>query len=636
MDLRDARLLLVDDDPTAIHTMRHLLSDFPNLNFASTGEEALRLARASRPDLIVLDARMPGMDGLQVYDAMRRDPDLRAVPVIMATADDETDTELAAVQRGVNDFITKPLVPETFRARVRARLRERALMAAGASAGTGALPAADPGRARDLPALLIIDDDAAAVQMLGSTLQDLGSIHFVTEGRNALKMARRIEPDLVLLDAMMPGQDGFAICAALKADPRLKGVPVVFVTRYDRPADETRALELGAADFVSKPIVAPVLRARVRNLLDLKLRQDAELRAAGERWRRIADARVSEIVRTATDAILVCDEANTVLLANAAAAEMFAGREGAVVGSPLSAWLDAPTLLAEQARRAPVRLQLSGRNGAPKPVEATASALVEGQHQFTTWVLRDISDRERLQAESVARAAAEAASTAKTRMIGVIAHELGNPLNAVLGFAQIMRMDPALDAKRAEGLDRIQNAGRAMQHLIEDLLEFARGETGALKLNLGAVDLRDTVAEALAAVAPAASWAGVDVREPVLTQRPPLAQADARRLTQCLSNLLSNAVKYNERGGHVGVEIDEPAPGRVRVAVRDDGMGMDETQLHSLFEPFNRLGRERSDRPGTGLGLAITRQLVHAMHGELSVTSTPGQGSCFAITLRCA
>lgn len=632
MELRDARLLLVDDDPTAIHAMRHLLADFPNLRFAGSGADALKLARAARPDLVILDAHMPGMDGLQVCDAMRRDPELASVPVIIATAQDEEEAELAAIQRGVADFITKPLVPETFRARVRARLRDRALL----SAGAGTLPAADPRKARDLPALLIVDDDAGAVQTLGSTLQDLGSIHFVTDAAAALSVARRLEPDLILLDAMMPGADGFSICAALKADPRLAQVPVVFVTRHDHPADETRDLELGAADFVSKPFVAPVLRARVRNLLDLKMRVDAELRAAGERWRRIADARIAEMVRTAADAILICDEGQTIVLANAAAASMFMRPEEGLVGTSLSDHLDA-TALTSLAAQDMVSLTLRRPTAADLSVEATTSTHVEGLHPLSTWVLRDVSHRERLQAERVARASAEASSEAKTRMIGVIAHELGNPLNAVLGFAQLMRMDPGLDARRAEWVDRIQQGGRAMQALIEDLLEFARSETGTLSLNLTAVAPAAAVEEALATAAPAAAWAGIELTapQPCHAAACPDVQADPRRLHQCLSNLLSNAIKYNDRGGRVSLSLSQPTPALMTLQVCDNGLGMDEQQLASLFQPFNRLGREKSERPGTGLGLVITRQLVRAMGGELDVTSTPGHGSCFSITLNC-
>ena len=631
MELRDARLLLVDDDPTAIHAMRHLLADFPNLRFAGSGADALRLARASRPDLVILDAHMPGMGGLQVCDAMRRDPDLADVPVIIATSQDEAEAELAAIQRGVADFITKPLVPETFRARVRARLRDRALL----SPGAGTLRAADPRSARDLPALLIVDDDPGAVQMLGSTLQDLGNIHFATEGASALDVARRLEPDLVLLDAMMPGVDGFAICAALKADPRLAQVPVVFVTRFDHPADETRALELGAADFVSKPYAAPVLRARVRNLLDLKLRVDAELRATGERWRRMADTRVAEMVRTAGDAILVCDEHQTILLANAAAAAMFECPEEELVGSTLSHRLGREDLT-PHAEGTPVNLTLQRPRATPLLVEAKVSTLGQGLQRFSTWMLRDISDRERLHAERMARAAAEASSEAKTRMIGVIAHELGNPLNAVLGFAQLLRMEMDLDAKRAAWVDRIQRGGRAMQALIEDLLEFARSETGALKLNVSALSPAAAVEEALAAAAPDAAWAGVDLAALPWPGQPPLpnVQADPRRLQQCLHNLLSNAIKYNERGGRVVVSLCQPDNAHVRIDVRDTGLGMDSQQLAALFQPFNRLGRERSERPGTGLGLVITRQLVLAMGGQLDVSSTPGEGSCFSLTLR--
>jgi signal transduction histidine kinase len=108
--------------------------------------------------------------------------------------------------------------------------------------------------------------------------------------------------------------------------------------------------------------------------------------------------------------------------------------------------------------------------------------------------------------------------------------------------------------------------------------------------------------------------------------------ADADRLHQCLLNLLTNAIKYNRHGGSVRIEVAGDSR-EVAIAVRDSGLGMDASQLQHLFEPFNRLGRQRSAAPGVGLGLVITRQIVEAMGGQLRVESVPGQGSSFTIVL---
>ena len=124
-DLLKSRILLVDDESGAIRVMHSMLSDFRQLTFARSGVEALRQIRASRPDLVIVDVNMPGMSGLQLCDQLQADPALKDLPVIVATAEQLTSVESAALQRGAVDFVTKPLVPETFIARVRCHLRAR-------------------------------------------------------------------------------------------------------------------------------------------------------------------------------------------------------------------------------------------------------------------------------------------------------------------------------------------------------------------------------------------------------------------------------------------------------------------------------------------------------------------------------
>jgi PAS domain S-box-containing protein len=633
MNSPHSQILVVDDDPAAVHAMRHLLADVGRLRFASSGGEALRLARAAPPDLVVLDYQMSDMTGLEVYAEMQRDDRLADVPVIIATAHDPLRLELAAVEQGAADFVQKPLVPETFRARVRARLRDHtrrqrpvatALAPAPAPGGSG--PAAPP-------VLLIVDDDVGAVHALGHVLQDLGTIQFCIGGADALAQARATAPDLVLLDAHMPGLDGFEVCRAMKADPALRRVPIVFVTRYDDADWEARALDLGAADFVRKPFSSAVLQGRVRNLLELKRRADADLRALGERWRRLADARITEVVRTASDAIVACDAQGALVLANGAAAQLFGLPVEELLGRPIEELAPGASQSLGTAHRTPVRLEVPRRDADAVPVEMTAARAGGDDGEITTLVLRNLADRERLEAERIARAAAEASAEAKTRMIGVIAHEMGNPLNVLLGYAQLLMYDThqPLHPRHAEWVRHMVQGGTALKRLLDDLLEFARHESGTLQVELEPVDLVRSAVAAVETFADRAAAAHVSLEGP-RDLAPMHVRADPHRVHQCLANLISNAVKYSRRHGQVRVDV-VAEPAGVRVDVRDEGMGLDERQLAALFEPFNRLGRERTATPGTGLGLVITRQLVQAMGGTLRVQSTPGAGSCFSMVL---
>lgn len=619
------RLLLVDDDPGAILAMRSMLADFPDLRFATCGEDALRSMREVPPDLVILDAQMPGMSGLDVCRSLRADPLLSEIPVIVATAHGSGQIEQDALDVGALHYVTKPLHPESFRARVRAILRGRSPL----GAPQPLQPPADP----DRPRLLVVDDDASAVHLLRSTLSNFGAISVASNGARALELAREAPPELILLDAHMPGLDGFEVCAALKGDDALHHVPVVFVTRFGDSAAEARALDLGASDFITKPYATAVLKARVRNLLELKRRTDAELHAVASRWRQLADDRIADIVRTASDAILTCDASGRIMLANASAADLLGAGSVELIGQPLERWLGGIESLETMAGLVPVRLQVRREDGSCVPVEASVSRLDDAAGAALTLLLRDMSSRDRLEAESRARVAAEAAKVAKARLMGWLAHEMGNPLNGLLGFMQVVLAD-ATDAPSPTQRRRLElalDSGRMLQRLVGDLLELSRCEDSSLRLERVAVDVTSLVRQALATVEPLALAEGVDLRLEG-DGRPLSVLADPQRLSQCLANLLTNGVKYNRRGGQVSARL-VAGQASVCIEVADNGIGMDEAQLKHLFVPFNRLGRQHSRIAGTGLGLLITRHLVNAMGGQLHVESRVGSGTRFTIEL---
>jgi len=632
MPSREVRLLLVDDDPTVIQAMSRMLARYPDQRFATSGEAALRLAREVPPDLVLLDVDMPGMSGFEVCEELKADPLMAHVPVIFVTSHDAPALEVAALQNGAADFVTKPLVAEQLTARVRAHLRAKRLAEdlrrdSLASGAVSRLPSTQT------PRLLIVDDDAAAILVMGQTLAGQGDLHFARSGEEALEFARRLLPDLILLDAHMAGIDGFDVCRSLKAEAPFRHVPIVFVTRFSDPQYEMRALDLGAADFIAKPYSAAVLQARVRNLLDLKRHADAELRAVGEHWRRIGDARVADIVGSASDAIVTYNDDDDVVLINAAACRMFAVELAPTIGSPVQALLGEGVSSGEAWPGAAGRLTMSRSDGSQFPAEVSISGVGEGRDRLTTVMLRDVSDRERLEAESRLRIEAETANRTKTLMMAYIAHEMGNPLHGMLGFAQLMEVDVAhpLSTAQAKRLEYILTSGRHLQSLMRDVIDFGRFETGKLAIDSSPIGVARCADDAAMAVSALAEQVGVTLSMPVTS---PLLRVDADpgRLHQCLVNLLTNAIKYNATGGWVRIEVSSDSR-TVAIAVRDNGLGLDASQLQHLFEPFNRLGRQRAAAPGAGLGLMVTRQLVEAMSGRLQVESEPGLGSCFTVVL---
>jgi len=633
MESAGPRVLLVDDDPSAVSMMSRMLSHYPRQRFATCGADAMRLAHEATPDLIVLDADMPGMTGLDVCDALSVNADLARVPIIFASSHSATSAvEQAALNKGAADFVAKPLVATRLVARARARLTHRKLVEA-MKLDHHAVIASMRRCGTHRPRILLVDDDVVALRALRHMLEDLGDVHFARTADEALRLSEDLGPDLVLLDLQMPEDDGFETCARLKQQQvSTQHLPIAFVTRFCDPRMEMKALGMGAADFISKVSAPGLVRARIRNLLDVKLRTDNELRAIGDQWRLLGDARVAEIVGSASDAIVSVDANGLVVLANRAAGKMFDPEHQGLIGRPASAVLGAAAraLLAPQS---PGRIELSRPGGGNIAAELSLSRTGEGAQCVTTMQLRDVSDRERLAAQTTARAEAEAQSRLKSTMLSYIAHEVGNPLNAVLGFAQLMGLDTTqpLPPAHAKRLDQIVVSGRQIETLMRDLIELGRSESGALAVDLRSIDVSGCVERAVTAVSASALENGVVIHH-ALTGEAVAARVDASRLGQCLANLLTNAVKYNRQGGRIDVLVTRTAT-TVDIAISDTGLGLDERQLEHLFEPFNRLGRQHGKTPGTGLGLVITRKLVEAMHGRLKVDSEVGVGSRFTISL---
>ena len=250
-------------------------------------------------------------------------------------------------------------------------------------------------------------------------------------------------------------------------------------------------------------------------------------------------------------------------------------------------------------------------------------------------VERLLADSESARAEAeAARAEAEAANRAKSEFLAVMSHELRTPLNAIGGYAELMEMGirgPVLPQQQ-EDLRRIQTSQRHLLGLINEVLNYAKLETGTVHFDLADVRVRGALTAAESLVAPQARAKGLEL---TVAECPRAlgVRADAEKLRQVLVNLLSNAVKFTDTGGRIAMSAAAVGD-RVRIDVRDTGVGIAPDKLHAIFDPFVQV---RSDltRPheGTGLGLAISRDLSRRMGGDLTVKSVVGEGSTFILTL---
>ncbi len=293
------------------------------------------------------------------------------------------------------------------------------------------------------------------------------------------------------------------------------------------------------------------------------------------------------------------------------------------------------------------------KSGTRLPAVVSVTALRDAQHTIIGYLLigTDNTARKKVEAErqrldlalhetnlelQAAKVTAERANRAKSDFLSSMSHELRSPLNAILGFAQLMDSgSPPPTAPQKDSIDQILQAGWYLLELINEVLDLALIESGRVSLSVEPISLAEVLGDCQAMIEPQARKSGISVGF-CAPDSPLFVNGDRTRVKQIFVNLLSNAIKYNRVGGTVEVSCRARPAGRVRVSFQDTGEGLPPDKLAQLFQPFNRLGQEAGIEEGTGIGLVVCKQLVELMGGEIGVDSTVGVGSLFWIELNAA
>lgn len=265
MSAQSPHLLLVDDDPSMIRFVSHVLNDYPNQRFAQCGEDALALARQATPDLILLDANMPGMTGFDVCETLKQDPTLAHVPVIFITSYDAPALKLDAFKLGAADYVAKPIAAADLKARVVAVLEASKLFEKLSLAHVN-VRQADHSDASLRP-LLVIDGASGAVDTYSSALSALGALRFANSGESGWTSALGDPPAIFIVDADIPDIDALSLCAKIRATTAFQRTPIVFIARNCDAFTEQRAKVFGATAVLSKPLDGYTLRMSVDALL---------------------------------------------------------------------------------------------------------------------------------------------------------------------------------------------------------------------------------------------------------------------------------------------------------------------------------------------------------------------------------
>ena len=363
-----------------------------------------------------------------------------------------------------------------------------------------------------------------------------------------------------------------------------------------------------------------------------------------------AAERLQAVLETAADGIISIDVAGTILSVNPATERLFGYGAEELISHNVSMLMPEPFAsahdgyLASYLKTGKAKIIGIGReivalrkDGKTFPATLAVSEVNINNERTFTGFIRNIS--EQYERDKELRAAIEKADIAnrvKSEFLSSMSHELRTPLNAIIGFSQLMSMDPDLKLTETqdENLRNISNAGHHLLGLVNDVLEFAKIEAGAVSVTLESVPVIPVIAESMDMLASRAARRGITLEpDELMVKKNHLVRADATRLKQCLTNLLSNAVKYSHENGHIRVEVEDVDDGNQEIRVTDTGSGIDEDRYLDVFTPFSRLGWEESSVEGAGIGLSITQRLMALMQGTCGFSSVPGKGSTFWLRL---
>jgi len=477
-----------------------------------------------------------------------------------------------------------------------------------------------------------VEDYAPSREASSALLRQSGfDVFEAATGTEALELVEQVKPQLVLLDVKLPDISGHEVCRRLKAnDPT---IPILQMSAsLVSGSDKVRGLESGADGYLAKPVEPQELIATINALLRM-----TEAEAA----RRETEQRYQLLFESSSLPTWICDlESLEFLAVNQAAIRQYGYSRKKFLSMSMrdiQPVEDIPQIESQISARPDSVPNASEwrhktKDGRIIEVEVIWQELLYRGRRAALVMANDITGRKRaeeereqlLDKEQKAREEAETANRTKDEFLATVSHELRAPLNAMLGWAQILKSTRVDEKTLTHAIEIIERSARTQSKLIEDLLDTARIVSGKLRLDIQPVDLTSLIENAVDVLRPAAEAKEIDIQLLLKAGREVIT-GDPDRLQQVVWNLLSNAIKFTPKRGHVQVHLDRADP-HVRVTITDTGKGISPEYLPFIFDRFLQADSSSTRRStGLGLGLSLVRHLVE-LHGGTVYAKSPGEG----------
>jgi len=504
---------------------------------------------------------------------------------------------------------------------------------------------------QDRMKILLVDDNPENLISLEATLESLGqALVLARSGMEALRYLLEDDFAAILLDVKMPDMDGFQTAELIRARKRSRHTPILFLTGYKNDEHLFRGYDLGAVDFLFKPIVPEILRSKVGVFVELS-RNTALLRRQAEVLGK-AEQKFRSLLEAAPDAMIISAADGRIALVNSQVEFIFGFRRDELIGENMRILVPDWSCRADGSAVLEGHMELRARrkSGHQFPIEISLSPLQTEEGLLVTAAIRDITQRrraedairelnltleqrvaERTQELLQSNEALRQSNDDLNQFAYAASHDLQEPLRMVSLYSQMLqrRYGSRLDADADEFISYIVGGAKRMEQLLRDLLTYS--QTGSSSEGpMYPVDCAGAMQQVVLNL-----QASVEQNQASVTwDALPVVRAHEIRVVQLLQNLVSNAIKYRSDAPpniHVSAERRD---GVWQFSVRDNGIGIDPEYAQEVFRIFRRLHGQ--DYPGTGIGLAICQRIVERYGGRIWVESDLGRGSRFCFTFPAA